>query len=534
MSGSLRCNHLRWASVFHADCNILVIGDGDLSYALSLARSLFQTNDFVHNGSLIATTFDPIDTLHKKYSNVDDILKELNEFEHVETYHDIDGTNIRTSLDNAGWNNNNIDKPFERIIWNFPHAGGKNFILKNRKLMLDFFHSADELLTLDKDSGIFVTLACAQGGTDFEINHVPDDIQKGTKKPFKREYSDHWRIVEQGGSAGLYLRDIMFFNPPESYRPRGYRDVLQSAHKGFRTNYSVTHCFSKYIELSKSDASSRFDSLFKSVYEQFKNNFEDFKCDTSISFHLKEEYSLPNLPYELPFTIPYLEHIMEIIFPKSLDILEIKNMIRKSILSFVKEDDNLENWKELSSMNSLILSYYTNSKYYKNDKLIDYKIGEFIEDNDNIIWKCSLEHIILCSLKSDEIRWFGSRNIKAIESLEDQIHQSLFHDSIDFCFKEPVLFSPLLSYDVSFWLPENQTQLNTNELGKSILSWDNSSLVCGVKLVDRYEMNPSKISECYRISYQQLDGALHSEQAKDIHSKFSEHLGKTLNLKLRS
>jgi len=118
-------------------------------------------------------------------------------------------------------------KLFDKVIFNFPHIGGKMRIEKNRDLLKDFFVSCEKIL---KDNGqVLVTLCNGQGGTPMD-------------KP-KRRWDDSWKIVEMAAHGNFIMTRVepflwCYF---QDYVVTGYR----SLEKQFHTTGSLIHFFVK-------------------------------------------------------------------------------------------------------------------------------------------------------------------------------------------------------------------------------------------------------------------------------------------------
>ena len=132
--------------IIYNDKKVLVVGDGDLSFSLSLCQ-------YGKCKELIATTWDDEARLFKSFNDAQD--------------------NVNNILKNGGKVNYGIDatklpdyyKPnsFDIVIWNFPHVPGKANIKRNRILLNNFFNSAKDVI--NDDGKIIVSLVGGQSGT---------------------------------------------------------------------------------------------------------------------------------------------------------------------------------------------------------------------------------------------------------------------------------------------------------------------------------------------------------------------------------
>ncbi|KAH7282560.1 hypothetical protein KP509_35G036600 [Ceratopteris richardii] len=170
---------VRAVSHYNSDQHILLVGEGDFSFAASLA------SEFKNAPHLLATSLDSLETLLQKYpATFQRSLKQMKEAG-VEVMHDID---IRTMVNDGRLRH----RRFDRIVYNFPHSGflqkhaeTSNAVIKRHKRLLSaFFNNACKLLR--------------PGGEVHVTHHM--------RFPYTK-----WNIVDLAKSNGLQLKACPLF-----------------------------------------------------------------------------------------------------------------------------------------------------------------------------------------------------------------------------------------------------------------------------------------------------------------------------------
>ena len=189
-----------------SDVNVLILGDGNFSFSLSVAKRtwgikrnenerglysnssdrqhetiLKENNIFCEKESrtsiLYATSYDSKEVVCKDEKSVENI-KCLEEFENVVILYNIDATNLGQHFHSA--------KKFKKVIFNFPHVGGKSNIRACRELLENSLKSIRDVI--HNESDVLITLCRGQGGT-------PGDL-------FRNGYGNSWQVATQAAKAG--------------------------------------------------------------------------------------------------------------------------------------------------------------------------------------------------------------------------------------------------------------------------------------------------------------------------------------------
>ncbi|KAF7140717.1 hypothetical protein RHSIM_Rhsim06G0233600 [Rhododendron simsii] len=127
-----------WAKHYCSSHQILLVGEGDFSFSLSLARS------FGSASNILASSLDSYDVLIKKYKQAKSNLENLGLLG-ASLLHRVDATTMKLHTDLKM-------RKFDRIIFNFPHAGfhGKedniHLIKMHRRVVHGFFRNASGML----------------------------------------------------------------------------------------------------------------------------------------------------------------------------------------------------------------------------------------------------------------------------------------------------------------------------------------------------------------------------------------------------
>lgn len=131
---------------FSYDDTLLLIGEGDLSYAVSIVKQ-----NYINPDNLMATCYDTLEEVKSKYPNVEENISFL-ESEGVKILYGIDANNLVSSLRLDSKKGQSVS-PFKKfgkylnyVMFNFPHTGrGMKDMDRNirdhQKLMLNFFKS---------------------------------------------------------------------------------------------------------------------------------------------------------------------------------------------------------------------------------------------------------------------------------------------------------------------------------------------------------------------------------------------------------
>lgn len=249
---------------------VLLIGEGDFSFALSLARNY-------EVGAIVATSYDDADTLRKKYPQINETLKTLQgtqkdnsgydpeevptevaeqewsgfspssgtsietgpdmsplRSKHVTLLHGIDAT----SLSKSHKKGLNFHAPFTKIVFNFPHTGGLSTdvnrqVRANQELLVNFFNAAKPLLATKNHPARPVTPVGAlnehkeadedEYGSDADF--IEDNDEQQTKEQaqilesgrilvtlFEGEPYTLWNIRDLARHCGLQVIESFKFN----------------------------------------------------------------------------------------------------------------------------------------------------------------------------------------------------------------------------------------------------------------------------------------------------------------------------------
>ncbi|KAJ8754828.1 hypothetical protein K2173_015340 [Erythroxylum novogranatense] len=166
VNGNVRgCHGEKWVKHYSSDHRILLVGEGDFSFSLSLAVS------FGSGSNIVATSRDTLGALIKKYKKVESNLETL-KYLGASVLHGVDATQMQRheSL--------RMHK-FDRIVFNFPHAGfhgredNPGVIEMHRNLLRGFFSNAIHMLEMDGEELASSNSLSLIGSVDFLINDYP-------------------------------------------------------------------------------------------------------------------------------------------------------------------------------------------------------------------------------------------------------------------------------------------------------------------------------------------------------------------------
>ncbi|XP_031491494.1 uncharacterized protein At4g26485-like isoform X1 [Nymphaea colorata] len=208
--------HTGYTRIGHySSCHsILLVGEGDFSFSLSLAKA------FGHASHMVATSLDTPETLNDKYRFAMENVRELRAL----------GCRVGHGIDVKTMTSNVLlclcYLKFDRIVFNFPHAGFEypeedvRQIKMHRRLLKGFFLNAKEMLLEDGE---------------IHVTHK-------TSSPFKE-----WNLQQKAERRGLVLVERAPFNIcdyPGYFNKRGYGVVSD-------TSFPIGRCCTFKFKLKK-------------------------------------------------------------------------------------------------------------------------------------------------------------------------------------------------------------------------------------------------------------------------------------------
>ncbi|KAI7743809.1 hypothetical protein M8C21_027938 [Ambrosia artemisiifolia] len=198
-----------WKGHYSSAHKILLVGEGDFSFSLCLARAFGSARN------IVATTVDTHQELVKKYSNVVENVRELQDRGSVVLY-GVDATAMSRHFFLT-------TQRFHRIVYNFPHVGfhfpeGNGCQIKlNKQLVKGFLRNAKTLLK--KENG------------EIHVSHKVGE-------PY-----DSWDLVKKAEKIGLSLHKTSRFSKKmyPGYAPKRAHGAAADA--AFKLGESVTYKF---------------------------------------------------------------------------------------------------------------------------------------------------------------------------------------------------------------------------------------------------------------------------------------------------
>jgi 25S rRNA (uracil2634-N3)-methyltransferase len=100
---------------FKASDRILLIGEGNFSFAVALLQHPPTPLDYLPSANVVATTYDAEEECYTKYPDAEQNVRVLRE-KGSRVLFNVDATRLERTSALKG-------KTFDRIVWNFPHAG---------------------------------------------------------------------------------------------------------------------------------------------------------------------------------------------------------------------------------------------------------------------------------------------------------------------------------------------------------------------------------------------------------------------------
>ncbi|XP_014252460.1 uncharacterized protein LOC106668326 isoform X2 [Cimex lectularius] len=467
---------------------VLLLGEGNFSFTCELVRILKESCGFQDFSGFFSTCLEDEESSAITAEN-----KALLEKEGVRVLYGVDATKLSQ---NKHLQNGN----FRKVIFNFPHVGGKMKIHLNRLLLKEFFTCASDDGLLSHEGEILMSLCSGQGGTGAEKR--------------QRRWDDTWQVTEMAAFGNFLLKRIENFPHTlfPSYVSTGFRSTIRS----FHTEGALIHIFKKSNKaLQEEIDSDEISNLHKfhtvndievtSEYKNviLKNPFQNPESPQSYLYsifaHCAEKFGV-NVINDLPMSVNKVStHIGPICFQNKKP-----RFLRKSLFEV------LENVVEVIASGIVFNDISCMSQPLADCELLIHSknIQEIVKESITIIsnkFTATIEDITYCVYNSHEC---CSINIDKLCSYLYQVdsHQLWLGTCLNNIFIPLSIFPKQYDFDVSF----GSDRTIDERTFRTILYRLPCGIISSIRLLSVF--HPEEIQMiyyCYRITYVSYEYPLH-------------------------
>lgn len=239
---------------FSKDETVLLVGEGDFTFALSLL-----TQNYVAPENLIATSYDSHLDLVGKYPDVQNVLDSLTELG-ATVVHEVDCTKLAGTLGLNKKHKTALFSPARRlnyILFNFPHTGrGMKDVDRNirdhQKLVLGYFQNCKEVFDIVNGNAV------ARNDSGYESLSSDVNKQRIILSLFEGEPYISWGVKALARNVGYRVErsgamDWTAFPGYHHKRTNGIRDTTKPAAERDARIYVFDKAFTKeeYEKLHK-------------------------------------------------------------------------------------------------------------------------------------------------------------------------------------------------------------------------------------------------------------------------------------------
>lgn len=186
---------------FRRGMSILLVGDGDFSFSLGLARRLLLHKTALAKGTtnrdtcILATSYESASTLRNCYPNFDQTIHELEDLGVIVAFN-VDATNLSSTISATV----TLQHKFHRICWNFPCTNiekgqdGQNKEMEaNKTLIRKFVNSAQTILTDRGDGELYICHKTKPPFNQWNLEEVAlQDVQHSQQQQQQQRQQHTW------------------------------------------------------------------------------------------------------------------------------------------------------------------------------------------------------------------------------------------------------------------------------------------------------------------------------------------------------